>query len=139
MLKTNSKKAIQNIRKYICDHVNFSEYAYIAKLEEDNLHGRSIDMFTVYAYAIDASFFKEMVYLNNENKTNKEFFVDWCEALPTVLDTKYYTNRSAIDDLGDILEESESEKSRFTESQACDMLTHLIYREVKKVTSKGGK
>lgn len=52
MLKTYSKEAIQNIKNYVCDNVDFTgydKYAYIEKFEEDTKHGRKIDMFSVYA------------------------------------------------------------------------------------------
>ena len=58
--------------------------------------------------------------------------MDWCSGLPGVLDTCYYYNRSAVDDLGAILEETDEERARYTEEQAEKMLTTLIYRELKK-------
>ena len=65
---------------------------------------------------------------------NNEFaaFADWSAGLPGVLDTCYYYNRSAVDDLGAILEETDEEKARYTEEQAEKTLTTLIYRELKK-------
>lgn len=65
---------------------------------------------------------------------NNEFaaFADWCAGLPGVLNTCYYYNRSAVDDLGAILEETSEEKARYTEEQAEKTLTTLIYRELKK-------
>lgn len=59
-------------------------------------------------------------------------FADWCAGLPSVLDTLYFYNRSAVDDLGAILEETEQEKTRYTEQQAEQLLTSLIYRELQK-------
>jgi hypothetical protein len=50
--------------------------------------------------------------------------------LPSVINTLYYYNRSAITDLGDILEETEDERNRYTESQAEKLLTKLIYRTI---------
>lgn len=47
-----------------------------------------------------------------------------------ILDTCYYYNRSAVDDLGAILEETDSEKARYSEQQAETRLTYLIYREL---------
>jgi exopolyphosphatase/guanosine-5'-triphosphate,3'-diphosphate pyrophosphatase len=41
-------------------------------------------------------------------------------------------NRSEVDDLGEILEETESEKKRYTEREAESFLTRLIYNEIKK-------
>lgn len=135
MLKTNSKKAIENIKKYVCDHVDFTgydQYAYIEKLEEDAKHGRQIDMFSVYAHAIYSCFYDEKVKYDTRRKSVQDLFIEWCSGLPSVLDTCYYYNRSAVDDLAMILEENESEKSKFTEMQAEEKLTYLIYREVLK-------
>lgn len=71
-------------------------------------------------------------YRNNELAA----FADWCADLPSVLDTCYYYNRSAVDDLGAILEETDEEKARYTEEQAEKTLTMLIYRELKKGAAK---
>ena len=54
------------------------------------------------------------------------------KGLPSVLDTLYFYNRSAVDDLGEVLEQSEREKVKYTEREAELMLTHLIYRELKR-------
>ena len=58
-------------------------------------------------------------------------FLDWCSGLPSVLDTCYYYNRSAVEDLAIILEETETEKSKFTENEAETRLTQLIYKTIK--------
>lgn len=57
-------------------------------------------------------------------------FRDWAQGLPSALDTCYYYNRSAVDDLGTILEQTESEKSRYTEAEAENLLTIMIYCEL---------
>jgi hypothetical protein len=62
-------------------------------------------------------------YNNNELAA----FEDWAAGLPSLLDTCYYYNRSAVDDLAVILEETETEKARFTEEKAEWALTYLIY------------
>ena len=50
--------------------------------------------------------------------------------MPSILDTCYYYNRSAVYDLGAILEETAEEKARYNEAQAETLLTSLIYREL---------
>lgn len=62
--------------------------------------------------------------------TEQERFEEWAAGLPSILDTCYYYNRSAVDDLGAILEETDSEKARYSEQQAETRLTYLIYREL---------
>ena len=115
-LKTNSKKKKKNIQKYIMDN------------------------FTGEAYGIETSkTFRETAEIilevfRNEKQdvhySEKENFINWAAGLPSILDTCYYYNRSAVDDIGEILEESETEKSRFTEIQAEELLSSLIYREL---------
>lgn len=96
-------------------------------------------MFSVYAHAIYQCFYHEVVKYDKSRKSINELFIYWCQGLPTIIDTCYYYNRSAVTDLAMILEESESEKSKFTERQAEEKLTHLIFREIKKAVSKGKK
>lgn len=60
----------------------------------------------------------------------QECFTDWAQGLPSILDTCYYYNRSAVDDLGAILEETAEEKARYSEQNAEQLLTALIYREL---------
>lgn len=128
MLKTNSKKAIENIREYIID--NFDPCGYdiwnITDIPE-NADFKTIAQF-IYNCFVD-----EKVRFDNRRMTEKALFFEWCSGLPSILDTCYYYNRSAIDDLSKILEETEKEKKRFTEAQAEERLTYLIYREIKKV------
>lgn len=142
MLKTYSKEAVKNIKNYVCDNVDFTgydKYAYIEKFEEDTKHGRQIDMFSVYAYAIYDCFYDEKVKYDKRNMSIQDLFIEWCQGLPSVLDTCYYYNRSAVDDLASILKQNEQEKSKFTERQAEERLTYLIFREIRKVVSKGKK
>ena len=110
MFKTNSKKAAENIRAYIVE--GFTPEGYTDNPPQDfpNIAAFILDTFGSEAAA----------------------FADWCAGLPSVLDTCYFYNRSAVDDLGAILEETETEKARYTEQQAEQLLTSLIYRELLK-------
>lgn len=125
MLKTNSKKAIENIRFYImenfdCSNYDITKYGFAKKPET----------FPEVARCILAVCKSEKRY----QTYNREFdmFKDWCQGLPSLLDTCYYYNRSAMSDLAEILEETPEETERFTEEQAEEKLTYLIYRELKK-------
>lgn len=125
MLKSNSKKARENVKNYILD--NFTPESYT---NEPPTKARDIMQF------IYNCFVSEKFTIENEKRyyhyNEYAAFVDWCAGLPSVLDTCYYYNRSAVDDLSAILEESESEKSRYTEAEAEKMLTYLIYNVIKK-------
>ena len=126
MLKTNSKKAIENIKTYIVNNFDFTNY-------EDGTTEEPTT-FEAIAKFIYNCFITEKRY-NNDNYRYSEqaIFFDWCSGLPSVIDTCYFYNRSAIDDLAVILEETETEKERYSESDAEKLLTNLIYREIKKV------
>ena len=126
MLKTNSKKAIENIKNYIINNFDFSSYEGYVDDEEPTT-------FETMAKFIYKCFITEKRY-NNDNYRYSEqaIFQDWCAGLPSVLDTCYFYNRSAVDDLAIILEETEAEKEKYTESDAEKLLTNLIYREIKK-------
>ena len=128
MLRTNSKKANENIRAYIMD--NFTPENYTDDPPKD---------FPEVAAFILAVFRTEQKHiLNCSYYRAYEFaaFTDWCKGLPAVLDTCYYYNRSAVDDLGRILEETAEEKARFSEQEAERRLTWLIYRELSKAAAK---
>ena len=124
MLRTNSKKARENIRLYIMDHFDPSGYDV----------DQNPESFQDVAYIIWNTFQAEKFYsieqMRTRNLSMQQVFLDWCSGLPSILDTCYYYNRSAVDDLGVILEETEEEKVHFDENKACDLLTRLIYREI---------
>lgn len=125
MLKTNSKQARENIRAYILE--NFTPESYT---DTPPTEPREIMQF-IYNCFISEKFTSEnekRYYKYNEYTA----FVDWCAGLPSILDTCYYYNRSAIDDLGAILEETETEKARYTEADAEKLLTILIYNTIKR-------
>ena len=124
MLRT--KKAIGNIRAYIMD--NFAPENYTDTPPEDFPE--------VAAFILDIFRKEKMSDFRYRNCNEFAAFTDWCQGLPAVLDTCYYYNRSAVDDLGRILEETAEEKARFTEAEAERRLTWLIYRELGKGAAK---
>ena len=115
-LKTNSKKARENIQKYIMDNFNGENYRL-----------KTPETFSETAEIILDIFRREY---SDKRYSEKENFVNWAAGLPSILDTCYYYNRYAVDDIGEILEETETEKSRFAEMQAEELLSSLIYREL---------
>lgn len=124
MLKTNSKKARENIQQYIIDNFTPENCTDEKIYGFENVAAFILKTFRTEKYSEKADF---KYYHNNEAAA----FADWCAGLPSVLDTCYYYNRSAVDDLGTILEEAETEKKRFTEQEAETRLTYLIYAELK--------
>ena len=126
MLRSNSKKARENIRAYIMD--NFTPDG----------HGRDRDEFETFgevARFILETFRSEKKY--EHFRSEQAAFISWCQGLPSVIDTCYYYNRSAADDVAAILEETEEERAKYdnndnNERDAENLLTWLIYRELLK-------
>lgn len=125
MLKTNSKKAIENIKNYIINNFDFCNY--------DDGTTEEPETFEAIAKFIYNCFLTEKRYNDGYgNYSEQQLFFDWCSGLPSVIDTCYFYNRSAVEDLAVILEETEAKKSKYSEADAEKLLTNLIYRELKK-------
>ena len=119
MLKTNSKTVRERVQLFINTHVDFSGY----DLEKTPETVAEINK------AIFACFLSESKFSNILNE--QECFIDWCSGLPSILDCCYYLN-SAVEMLGDILEETSAERAKYTEEQAERLFSYLIYKEVKR-------
>ena len=126
MIRSNTLKARQNVINYILSNVDFTGYSQYSHIDTTD--------FEAVRDALKAVFYSEKLENNPYYERGimflSDLFIDWCQGLPSALDTCYYYNRSAIDDLATILEESDTEKSRFTEAQACEKLSRLIFREL---------
>lgn len=121
MLKTNSKKAKENLQKYIINNFDGTNYTETPPGGWHEIAQFIIDTFRSEKY----SCIEDYRYYKNSEITA---FADWCAGLPSVLDTCYFYNRSAVDDLGDILEETEEERNNHSETDAEQCLTRLIYK-----------
>ena len=127
MLKTTCKKALDNIRAYILENTDVTGYD---KYTEPKT-------FAEAALIIWDEFQTAKQYELCRPRTNvQKCFTDWCAGLPSILDTCYYYNRSAVQDLAKLLDETEAEASRFTETEAERQLTWLIFREISKEVRK---
>ena len=125
MLKTNSKKAIENIRNYIIENYKYwSEYENIKLEKPDNFKNIAKNIYTIF-----------QIEKRYDKGNEQQIFIDWLQGLPSIIDPEYYYRVSAVDILGDILEETEHEKARFTQSQAEEKLSYLIYREIRKAVN----
>ena len=124
-LRSNSKKAVENIRQYIRDGYNSDGY----ELQEPDtfpaLAAQLLQVFRSEKYPLP----QDVRYYHGSEQAA---FSDWCAGLPSILDTCYFYNRSAVADLADILQETPEEAARYTEQDAGQLLTWLIYRELKK-------
>lgn len=129
MLKTNSKKAKENIQKYILNNFTPEDYTETPPQEFGKVALFILDVFRKEKYNLPEDF---RYYKNNEQTA----FIDWLAGLPGLFDPGYYYKTSAVDELGELLEESKEEKSRYNEMQAENLLSRLIYRELKKGASE---
>lgn len=125
MLRTNSKKVSENIRDYI-----MQDKDYLIE-RNDGKELSTVDEYLTLAWNI---FYDEKRYEIERNYCCASYpiFKDWASGLALGGLFCYYYNRSSVDDLGAILEETEEEKARYTEQQAEDLLTRLIFREIEK-------
>lgn len=126
MLRTNSKQARENIRAYISEIYTPEGY----DLPETRSF-RDIATNIYNAFKAETGPRKHNHFTSEQN-----IFIEWASGLPSIIDTCYYYNRPAVTDLGDILEETETERARFTEAEAENLLSILIYREIKKAVEK---
>jgi hypothetical protein len=125
MLKTNSKKAHENIRAYIIANYDPTNYELP---ETKNFSEIAANIYTTF----QSEKYYGFEYIRAKRIPEFTLFEEWASGLPSIIDTCYYYNRSAVDDLGEILEETASEKKRYTEREAESFLTRLIYNEIKK-------
>lgn len=121
MLRTNSKQALQNLREYIVRNTDAEPYgfAHIAEFKDA-------------AKFIMTAFYIEKVRFDKRHLPMAEYFKEWMQGLPSIYDAEYYYRRDARDDVAEILEETDAEKNKYTEEQATELLTDLIWREVYK-------
>ena len=127
MLRTNSKKAIDNLKKWTVDHFDAGDYG------DFNGDENNFSDCAKYIYRV---FLREK-YEGAENyycnTSMQDIFADWCAGLPSVLDTAdYYYTRNAVDVLGEILEETEEEKARYSRTQAEKLLSALLWLHISK-------
>lgn len=130
MLKTNSKKARENVRAYIIEHFDPTGYDVNQQPETFTETARIIlDVFeSEKHYSIE--------YIKTRGISMQYVFEQWAAGLPSILDTCYYYNRSAVADVAKILEQDETTTQRYDESSAEKLLTYLIYRELVKGATK---
>lgn len=127
MIRSNSKEAIKRIRQYIID--NFDPEVYP---EYNHIDTEAPGAWEAVKEAIKETVYQEKIQYDNRRLSTQAYFTEWAAGLPSLLDTCYYYNRSAVEDLAKILDNTEAEKARFTEPEAESRLTWLMYREIYK-------
>ena len=129
MLRTNTKEARVKIQNYIINNFCPEDYTSNPPQEFGEIAKFILQSFRNEKYSLKEDF--------RYYKTEQAAFIDWCAGLPGLLNTvDYYCSNSAVDILGDILEETEQEKAKYTEAEAENLLSFLIYRELKRGAEK---
>ena len=132
MLRTNSKKALENIRAYILKHFNGENYDFSG--DENDFHAVAVFIYNCF---INEKYKGAEAYYSRRGYRMQDIFEEWAAGLPSVLDTCYYYNRSAVDDLAEILEETESEKEKYNDERKAEkLLTALIWLQISKEARK---
>lgn len=123
MLKSNSKKAKENIRAYIRAGFTGDNYGIEAPEKFEDLARIIMDTFREEKPRTEQNMIRARM-------SWQDVFEEWASGLPSIIDTCYYYNRSAVEDLARIMEETPEEAEKYSEQDAEKMLTYLIYREL---------
>lgn len=138
MLRTNSKEAKQNIRRYIADNAAIDDTSE-RETVENLLQGYSGDGFDIVARFLLASFRVQVFYTADEKArfayNERAAFNYWCSALPSVLDCRHYY-KSAVEIAAELLEESPAEAARYTEEAAETFITNWMYDTLKTAAAR---
>lgn len=119
MIRSNTTEAREAIIDYIgMDRDYLEEYGIAPKDDTEMLA------------AVYQVFRAEKANGDSRRMSEYALFEEWAQGLALGQLFCYYYSRSAVDDLAGILEETPEEAARYTESEAEEMLTRLIYREV---------
>lgn len=136
MRKTNCKEVREIIKKYIMEHFNYymgdNRGQFSGDLERIN--DTNTNDYAEVCNSILTIFWAEKLKYDNRFQAGRasryDLFVDWVSGLCSAIDSDYYYNVSAVDLLGEWLEETESEKARFDERKAEETITRLLWREL---------
>ena len=123
MLKTNSKQVKEKIKEWIINNFEWSNYeGYYKKPETyEEIKG------TIARICWDEKGWQ----VSKFHQSLLGMFKDWCEGLPSLLNTaSYYCHGSTVDLVGDILEQTQEERAKYDEAEAESLMTYLIYKEI---------
>ena len=132
MLKTNSRQVKERVNNYLFN--NFLDYEEKGARET----GRSID--DVKNYIVCACLSEKLGTRRHHLESMKahgfnslyDLFKNWMQGLPGVLDAGYYYNCSAVELVGDLLEQTKQERVKYTENQAEELMTLLLYKQLER-------
>lgn len=149
MLKTNSKEVKNAIREFIAagaidwalsaneyDRENgYEPMAEAVELEKLSSKGEENTDVQKAAAALVWKCFQNDI--EGDYRLGREpmqsIFDSWLRGLPGVVGSEDFLLRSAVDFMAGILQESEAEKAKYSESDAEDLAAYLVWREVSKL------
>ena len=121
-LKSNSKAVNEAVKTYILENFDTSNYTP----DYDNVNVSNIKE---VCKAILECCNKEKFYLSYPN--TQSMLIDWMQGLPSILDTApILYSGSAIDLIGNWLQQTEKEKSKYDETTAEQFALYLISRMI---------
>ena len=129
MLRTNCKQVKNDIWQYVKDTTSGMLEGY----ENPKAYNLDNDAeLAAYLWDIfEAEKYYSIEYIKAHSLPMYKVFRDWTQGLPTCgLGEQWVYNPNPIDIIGDILEQTEGERNKYTEEQAAELLTTLIYREI---------
>lgn len=134
MLKTNSKAANEKIKNIIMDCYKDSAECYGFEGREMATDYNGICKDIINAFMNE----KEQDCLYRAGRISKQdLFYDWMRGLPTAFNVSDdIFLRDALDYLGDLLEQTETEKAHYTTEKAEKTACYLFYRELTKHANK---
>lgn len=135
MLRTNSKKAIEHIKKEIVESYEAAEEYFSFEGRETKKEFPDICRDILGAFNLE-KLEGNKIYMSGR-VSRSEMFADWMAGLPTafpVADDIFLC--SAVDFLGKILEETEAEKGKYTDEKAEKLSCSLLFRELEKGARK---
>lgn len=120
MLKTNSKKAKENLRSYIIESTHHDDESPAENWETaKTIVKNNFEQQKLHDY--------NLTLIRSGRARKYDIFKDWLQGLPSGGLGDYWYFCNAVEILGNILEETETERNRFTEDQAAEKLSLLIY------------
>ena len=122
-LKTNSKKARENLHKYIMQAADYIRTDY----EPETYGNTDLTTYKGTARAVYKIFKIEKQY-DESRESEQMLFEDWATGL--ALNLFDYYLEDARETLGNILEQTQEERSRYTREQSEQLMTNMIYREI---------
>lgn len=137
MLRTNSKKAKENIRLWILANYAPENYANAFQTETGEY---TPENFPAVAASIMDTFRKEKGF--DVHRYGLEIaFADWMQGLPSILETFPLLGWEVTEILGDWLEETAEEKEAYSKKdedgqKAMKTALHLVFREIQAGSGK---